>query len=65
MQFVPQDRRETRFPCRHIPLTHRGETINSFYEWGTEEELESALDNWLRQTITSLERGEHLRAQIA
>ncbi len=38
MQFVPKDRRETRFPCRHILLTSRGETVNSFYEWGTEEE---------------------------
>ncbi len=51
MKLVPKDRQETAFPCRHIPLTERGETVNSFYEWGTEEELEAALAAWLRQTI--------------
>lgn len=58
MQFVPEDRRETRFPCRHIPLTPRGETVNTFYEWGTEEELEAALGEWLRRTIQKMEKGE-------
>ena len=51
MQFVPDDRRETRFPCRHIPLTSRGETVNSFYERGTEEELQTALRAWLLRII--------------
>jgi hypothetical protein len=55
MQFVPQDRRETRSPCRHIPLTSRGETVNSFYGWGTEEELETALRAWLLRSIALVE----------
>ncbi|MGB7846563.1 MAG: hypothetical protein WBL63_13175 [Candidatus Acidiferrum sp.] len=57
MEFVPKDRRESHFPCRHIQLTERGETVNSFYEWGTEEELETALREWLRQAIRELETG--------
>jgi hypothetical protein len=55
MEFVPADRRETQFPCRHILLNERGDTVNSFYEWGTEEELETALGGWLSQTIHELE----------
>jgi hypothetical protein len=63
MQFVPEDRRETHFPCRHIPLTPRGETVNSFYEWGTQEEMENALRDWLQRTITLLEQEAMSRAQ--
>lgn len=55
IQFVPRDRRDARFPCRHINLTERGDTVNSFYEWGTEDELESALRSWLGRTIEELE----------
>lgn len=65
IEFVPEDRRNTQFPCRHIRLNDRGDTINSFYEWGTEEELETALDGWLSQTIHELEAGEQSRAQGA
>lgn len=57
MEFVPEDRRDTQFPCRHIRLTERGDTVNSLYEWGTEEELETALDSWLSHTIQELEGG--------
>jgi hypothetical protein len=55
IDFVPKERRETRFPCRHIHLTDQGETVNTFYEWGTEEELERALEGWLKRTIGELE----------
>ena len=55
----------TRFPCRHIHLTESGETVNSFYEWGTEEELESALDGWLRKTIRDMETGEQRQTHTA
>jgi len=65
MEFVPADRRNTQFPCRHIPLNERGDTVNSFYEWGTEEELETALDDWLSTTIHSLEGPEQARMQRA
>jgi hypothetical protein len=55
IQFVPRDRRDARVPCRHINLTERGDTVNSFYEWGTDEELETALRGWLGRTIQELE----------
>ena len=56
IQFVPADRQKTHYPCRHIPLTTLGETVNSFYESGTEEELENALRDWLKNRIHDLER---------
>jgi len=65
IEFVPENRRATQFPCRHIPLTSRGETVNSFYEWGTEEELETALREWLLETIKELESGKKAEVQAA
>jgi len=65
IDLVPRDRRETQFPCRHIALTSHGETVSSFYEWGTEEELETALGAWLRRTIREMETGEKAEAQGA
>jgi len=55
MEFVPEDRRTVRFPCRYIELTESGETVNSFYASGTEQELETALGQWLRRKIRELE----------
>jgi hypothetical protein len=65
IDLAPPGRRQSHFPCRHIPLTERGETVNSFYEWGTEEELETALEAWLKRTIGELETGERAQAQKA
>lgn len=65
IDLVPHDRRNTRFPCRHIDLTESGETVNSFYEHGTDEELEKALGHWLKQTIRELEADESARVQAA
>jgi hypothetical protein len=55
IQFVPADRQRAQYPCRHIPLTSKSETVNSFYEWGTEEELETALRAWLKNKIRELD----------
>ena len=55
-QLVPQDMQGKKFPCRQIPLNERGETIDSFYRSGTQEELESELARWLRVTIERLEK---------
>jgi hypothetical protein len=55
MAFVPEELREEPFPCRHIPLTDTGETIDYFYRYGTQEELENALVAWLKKTIHELE----------
>ena len=55
IQFVPEDKTNLAFPCRHIPLTPAGESVANFYEYGTQEELETALKNWLKRKIGELE----------
>ena len=56
MQLIPEDRRNKKIPCRYILLSEHGETIDSFYRTGTQEELEAAVAQWLRTTIARLER---------
>jgi hypothetical protein len=56
MQLVPEDLRSKKIPCRYIPLSEHGETIDSFYSTGTQEELEAAVAQWLKTTIARLER---------
>jgi hypothetical protein len=56
MQLVPADRRGEKIPCRHIPLNAEGETVDSFYRCGNQDELEDNLRTWLRATIQGLER---------
>jgi hypothetical protein len=65
IDFVPKAHRQGKFPCRHIPLTPLGETVSSFYEYGTQEELESALRNWLQENIRTLEEENKSRSQVA
>jgi len=55
MELVPPGLRNTKIPCRHIPLNAQGETIDSLYRTGTQEELETALTNWLNSMIQKLE----------
>jgi hypothetical protein len=55
-RLVPQDMQRKKFPCRYIPLNDRGETIDSFYRFGTQEELESELRLWLKATMERLNR---------
>lgn len=65
IDFVPPGSREKQYPCRHIHLTEHGESVNSFYEWGTEEELEAALAAWLKRTIRQLESESQSQVQVA
>lgn len=58
MQFVPPEKRGEKVPCRHIPLTAEGETLQELYSGGTQQELEDALADWLRAKIEFLERHE-------
>jgi hypothetical protein len=53
MQLIPEDFRDRNIPCRYIPLNESGETIESFYLTGTQEEQESAVAHWLKTTIQS------------
>src|ERR1700751_3919211 len=55
MQLVPPEQRGTKIPCRHIPLTEVGETLENLYRCGTQEEIEDAMRNWLRGTIQQIE----------
>jgi hypothetical protein len=55
MQLVPMERRGEAVPCRHIPLNSAGETTESFYKRGTQHELESVLNQWLRSQIKELQ----------
>jgi len=64
MAFVPRNHQHQKFPCRHIPLTPLGETVSSFYECGTPEELEDALRNWLLHNIHELQE-KKTRSQVA
>jgi hypothetical protein len=54
-EFVPAERRKERAPCRHIPLTPKGETVEDFYRSGSQIEWEEALKGWLRKEISRLE----------
>jgi len=51
MEFVPAQFRGESAPCRFIPLTEAGETVDYFYRAGTQMELEGALACWLRKRI--------------
>jgi hypothetical protein len=65
MDLVPMDRRSRPFPCRHIDLNDSGDTVHSFYEYGTEDELETALGDWLRKRIRELETNDRASGQAA
>jgi hypothetical protein len=56
MQFVPNGQKQEKFPCRHIPLDESGQTLDSLYRTGTEEETYAIVAQWLKATIERLER---------
>jgi hypothetical protein len=55
MQVVPAEDRSKTIPCRHIPLSPNGETLESLYHWASQREIEDVMRNWLRITIAKLE----------
>jgi hypothetical protein len=55
MQFVPSEHHKEGVPCRYIPLTQDGQTLNDLYRGGTQQEIEDALGDWLRKTIARIE----------
>ena len=54
IQFVPPQFREESAPCRFIPLTEAGQTVDDFYRSATQIELEEALACWLRKQIAQM-----------
>src|ERR1700737_2675405 len=55
MQLVPPRDRGQKIPCRHIPLTSQGETLDFLYDYGPQQEIEEALRGWLRVMIQRLD----------
>jgi hypothetical protein len=55
-QFVPQGQKAESVPCRFIPLTKDGVTVEDLYRTGSQQEMEDALANWLRAQIERIER---------
>jgi hypothetical protein len=55
MNFVPTECRYETVPCCHIPLNEMGETLDSLYRTGSNEEVEQTLAGWLLETIQQLE----------
>ena len=64
MQLVPAHSEEKKFPCRYIALNEQGDTLDSLYRTGTQEEIESGFSLWLKKTIARLGRAcvESVRA---
>ena len=56
LDFVPKQSRHEAIPCRHIPLNDIGETLNTLYSTGTNEEIQETLREWLLNTITQPEQ---------
>src|SRR5438309_11197914 len=50
-KFVPEGRMKEDVPCRFIPLTPAGQTVDDFYRTGNQKEMEEALASWLREQI--------------
>ena len=55
MNFVPAERRAENVPCRFIPITRDGQTVDDFYRTSTQIEMEEALAVWLRAQIQKIE----------
>jgi hypothetical protein len=62
-QFVPQEQRSETVPCRFIPLTKEGQTVEDLYRTGNQVELEEALAAWLRAEIDRIERERGISSQ--
>jgi hypothetical protein len=65
MRFVPSELKDQDSACRLIPLNDKGETIDYFYRYGTQLELEEALAGWLRNQIKQIEEQRKAHAPDA
>jgi len=54
-RFVPQGQKQESIPCRFIPLTQDGQTVEDLYRTGSQTEMEQALAKWLRAQIERIE----------
>jgi|HubBroStandDraft_6_1064221.scaffolds.fasta_scaffold02199_3 hypothetical protein len=60
--LVPEDARNEPSACIHIPLSPSGETLDSLYRTGTQQEIEETLGAWLRENIRRLEADKSSKA---
>lgn len=56
--FVPKESRTEDVPCHFIPLNQEGTTIAKLLAKGETHEVETSLQEWLRNTIAVLEKSE-------
>src|SRR5215469_18781300 len=56
IQLVPPEFRDAKVPCRHIPFSSDGETLDSLYRYADQFEIEQIFGKWLRTTIAKLEK---------
>jgi hypothetical protein len=65
LRLVPERSVAQQVPCRFIPISDDGRTVEWYYRHGTQEELEVALRKWLQERIAGLEteRAEKLAEQ--
>ena len=62
-QFVPDGQKKEIIPCRFIPLTDDGATVEDLYRTGSQIEMQEALAKWLREQIARIERERALSAK--
>jgi len=62
-QFVPDGQKKESVPCRFIPVTKDGKTIEDLYRTGSQSEMEEALATWLRTQIEKIKRERGISAQ--
>lgn len=55
-EFVPDGQKKESIPCRFIPLTKDGRTVDDLYRTGSQTEMEEALASWLRNQIQKIEQ---------
>lgn len=55
IDLIPMSERKEPFPCRHIPLTYAGDTLETLYRWASQYEIEDVYGKWLRTIIHRLE----------
>ncbi len=61
--FVPKDAQCEQVPCHFIPMNAQGETIDSMERQYNQYELEEKVKQWLRATISRIERERAAQAQ--
>ena len=57
LDFVPPGHRAKTSPCRYIPLTETGKSLNHLYRTATQAETDLRVRIWLKKMIRRLKEG--------